>query len=568
MPTRDDVQWFKTEFHKKIEAAIEGTPCTLDMLTAIACQETGYIWSNLRRKRLPTARILELCVGDTLDAPRRGAFPRTKDDLINASNGTRMFAIARQALEDMAEHTGNKNYQKATNNPDKFCHGFGMFQCDLQFFKSTPSYFLNKEYADFDKCLEMCLKELRRGIRKVGLHEKNTLTSLEIASVAIAYNRGSYNPRKGLKQGYFDGEKYYGEYFFDYLRMAQTVALPGETCLLTTPSSGEAAIANPTPVAATGPLYEVDVRNSLLRLRSEPNVDGTNANVLARLPDGHMVQAVAEEPIHGFLEVETQLLGAHYHGYVSTQYLKPAPAGAQVTATIPAVTPPTTGIVAVHMPRRAGTVTRRTEPAGAHSLNEPEQPGRQGTTAEALRSELSAIVNWLSVDNPAHMRYQPNSRATFCNIYAHDYCHLAGVYLPRVWWSQRALVDLAKGKAVQPSYGKTIDELRANDLFRWLRDFGPAFGWRQTSTLTKLQTEVNQGAIGLIVARRVQEGKSGHIVVVVPETTSESARWNSSGEVTVPLQSQAGSTNFRYGTRKKDWWKGVQFAESAFWLHA
>ena len=107
--------------------------------------------------------------------------------------------------------------------------------------------------------------------------------------------------------------------------------------------------------------------------------------------------------------------------------------------------------------------------------------------------------------------YQPDSNSTFCNIYAHDYCHLAGVYLPRVWWSQAAIVDLAQGKSIQPLYGKTIDELRANDLFRWLRDFGPAFGWRQTSTLTKLQTEVNQGAIGLIVARRVQDGKSGHI---------------------------------------------------------
>ena len=65
--------------------------------------------------------------------------------------------------------------------------------------------------------------------------------------------------------------------------------------------------------------------------------------------------------------------------------------------------------------------------------------------------------------------------------------------------------------------------MRANDLFRWLRDFGPRFGWRQTGTPTKLQTEVNQGAIGLIVARRKEDGRSGHIVMVVPET-DESAR--------------------------------------------
>ena len=98
MPTREDMLWFKTEFHKKIEAAIDGTPFTLDMLTAIASQETGYIWGNLRKQELSTATILELCVGDTLDSPNRSAFPQNKDELIKAPNGTKMFAIARKGL--------------------------------------------------------------------------------------------------------------------------------------------------------------------------------------------------------------------------------------------------------------------------------------------------------------------------------------------------------------------------------------------------------------------------------------------------------------------------------------
>jgi len=40
------------------------------------------------------------------------------------------------------------------------------------------------------------------------------------------------------------------------------------------------------------------------------------------------------------------------------------------------------------------------------------------------------------------------------------------------------------------------------------------------------------------------------------------------GQVVAPLQSQAGRINFRYGTGNTDWWKSVEFAESAFWLHA
>ncbi len=121
---------------------------------------------------------------------------------------------------------------------------------------------------------------------------------------------------------------------------------------------------------------------------------------------------------------------------------------------------------------------------------------------------------------------------------------------------------------MQPLIGKTIDEQRANDLFRWLRDFGPRFGWRQTGTLTKLQQHANQGGIGIIVARRKEDGRSGHIVAVVPETDDHRAKRNSAGEVIQPLQSQAGVRNFRYGGLASEWWRSAQFAESAFWLHS
>jgi hypothetical protein len=323
-------------------------------------------------------------------------------------------------------------------------------------------------------------------------------------------------------------------------------------------------------VEATGPLYEVDVRDSPLRLRREPKVDDSNptANVIARLPDGQIVRAVTNKKVNGFLEVETSLLGAHHRGFAAAQFLKLAESAVTVPIVTPDPDPPSSGIVAVTMPRAKGSVTKRTAAAGAHSLNEPGQPGRNGGTADELRAELAAIIEWLAVDKPAHLRYQPHAGLTFCNIYTHDYCQLAGVYLPRVWWTPGAIEALARGQTVEPRYGQTIDEQRANDLFRWLRDFGPRFGWRQTGTLTKLQLEVNQGAIALIVARRKEDGRSGHIVAVVPETDDQRARRNAAGDVIAPLQSQAGVTNFRYGTGKLDWWKGDQFADSAFWLHA
>lgn len=557
MPKADDIRWFKQQFHREIEAAVQGTPFTLDLVTAVACQETGFIWSTLRKKNLPISRVLELCVGDVLDESRgRKAFPKTKALLLAKPNGQRMFDIARKALEDMSQFIGG--YQSAVANPEKFCHGFGIFQYDLQFFLSDPDYFLEKRYTDFNVCVKRCVGELRNAMRRNGWQSKTALTDYEMACVAIAYNAGRFKPSKGLKQGHFNGSKYYGEQIFDFLRLSQTVPLPGAAA--PPPASG------PT---VSGPSYVVDVRDQPLRLRREPKVDADdpNGNVIARLPDGQIVRAVTEDEVDGFLEVETSLMGAQFRGFASAQFLKPV-SGVQPEAAEFVLETADGGIPAVSMPRRTGTVTRRTGIAGAHSLNEPDQPGRRGTSPDELREELAAILDWLAVDDPAHVRYQPRNRSTFCNVYAHDYCHLAGVYLPRVWWTPGAIESLASGQRVEPLLEATIEEMRANGLFRWLRDFGPRFGWRQIATLSELQLEVNQGAIGLIAARRREDGPPGHITMVVPETESHRARRNAAGEVTAPLQSQAGRQNFRRGTGRRNWWLDDQFADSAFWLHA
>lgn len=572
MPTTEDMRWFKENFHAKIQPALEGTPFTLDLLTALACQETGEVWPILRKQSLSVARILELCVGDTLDSDRgRRAFPKTKAELVAHPKGQEMFTIARQALVDMAQFV--QSYRGAASKAHKFCHGFGIFQFDLQFFKTEPQYFLEKKYADFDNCLQKALGELKHA-KNVIFRNKTTLDDREQALVAIAYNIGTGNFRhdRGLRQGFRPpGGKFYGEQIFEFIRLSKRVPVNGIPAPVSTLAPGNAAVPPPTEVKATGRLFQVDVAETPLRLRSEPKIDEANpkSNIIARLPDGHIVQAVNDTEVNGFLEVETSLLGAHFRGFASAEFLKPAPDVEAVPVLQPADAPPTTGIVAVTMPRKPSTpMTKRVNRANAHSLNEPDQPGRKGTTPDELRRELAAIIDWLAVDKATHKRYKPIPDATFCNIYAHDYCHLAGIYLPRVWWSAAAIEKLAQGQTVEPLLNNTIDEQRANDLFRWLRDFGMRFGWRQTGSLTTLQQEVNQGAVGVIIARRKIEGLSGHIVMVVPETDEHTAKRNAAGEVIAPMQSQAGRTNFRYGRNGTNWWKHQRFADSAFWIHS
>jgi hypothetical protein len=566
MPNAEDIAWFKRQFHTDIEGGVAGTAFDLDFLTALACQETGEVWPILRK--VPGMRvdtIVALCVGDTLDAPKRSAFPKTKAALIAKPHGQEMFDIAHRALVDMAAHV--RSYRGAASRPNKFCHGYGVWQYDLQFFLEDPQYFLQKRYAQLGQTLGKAIGELGSAQRKIGLRNRPSLTDLEMAHVAIAYNTGRFVPSRGLKQGFRDSAgRFYGELIFDFIRLSRTVPVPGGVAPLAVPAAGNAIVPVPTPLAATGAHFVVATRDKPLRLRSEPRRSRKpGANVVTHLPDGHPVRAVARRKKRGFLEVETDLFGARFRGFASAEFLEAA--SRRLAARAAADTAPVSGVVAVTMPRRPGTVTKRSDRADAHSLNEPNQPDRKGTTPVELVAELNTIVDYLNVEKPAHKRYQPREGLTFCNIYTHDYCHLAGAYLPRVWWTQRAIIDLTQGRRVEPLIGNTIREMRANDIFRWLREFGETFGWRQTSTLTKLQQNANQGGLGLIIARRREEGRPGHMVMVVPETDAKKARRDRAGEVIAPLQSQAGSRNFNRGTGTLNWWTSDRFAESAFWIH-
>jgi hypothetical protein len=387
-----------------------------------------------------------------------------------------------------------------------------------------------------------------------------------MADVAITYNTGGFKPGRGLKQGYKgDDGRYYGEAFYDYLLKSRAAKLPAAT----TPA-GQAVIPPPTAVVAQGETYVVDTRSGLLNMRTQPERDPANPHKFVMpqgLPDGQAVRAVGSPPVNGFLEVETNLAGALLRGFVSVAFLKKASPAALPDVVQPAATPPSNAPPAVYMPRKPGVVTRRSEPANALSLNEAGAPSRSGATPAELCDELGQIIRWLAVDDPTHLRYRPHDGSTFCNIYAHDYCFLAGAYIPRVWWTPSALMTIARGAVAAPNYGATIEEVRANGLFRWLRDFGADFGWRQTGTLTKLQQAANQGGIGLIVARRTDDGRPGHIVAIPPETDTQRADRDSTGEVVTPLQSQAGAKNFQYG-RPRAWWQDPRFAEAAFWIHA
>ncbi len=315
MPTDKDIAWFKGEFGPAIEAAVRGTPFTVDMLTAIACQETGSIWSVLRKKGLATDRIVELCVGDTLDDDRgRSAFPKNKAELLTHAQGAAMFKVGNDALKDMAKFI--PGFSGAASNPNKFCHGYGVFQYDIQFFKKDADYFLERKWATFDGTLGRAVRELKNALTApgVGLGGKTSLTDMEMARVAIAYNTGRFRPSRGLKQGHRDSSGFYGENFLNFLQRAH--AIPAAA-----PSAG-----GPAPAPATGGSagsgFTVATAGAPLLLRSAPRQDPSN--VIARLPNGQKVTALAAAGPEGFVDVSTTVGGRALRGFAAAKFLKAA----------------------------------------------------------------------------------------------------------------------------------------------------------------------------------------------------------------------------------------------------
>ncbi len=289
MSIKDDIVWFKDQFQSDILAAIDDTPFRLELLVAIALQETGYLWRNIY-KRETVARTLELCVGDTIGAPDRKAFPVDRAALEAKSKGKEMFEIARKALEDIALY--NNDFKKAARNPDRFCRGFGIFQYDLQFFLSEPDYFLEKRWYEFDECLAQCVKELKAKLISTYGRDKTCLTDKEMVYVAIAYNRGSVDFSRGFKQGYKDSSgKYYGEYIWEYLQLAKDSSSNTQK-------------------------YRVNARSGL-RLRSGP---GTNFDTIELLALGSIVFVGKRQG--EWVEVDLQGDGV-IDGFAFASYLVP-----------------------------------------------------------------------------------------------------------------------------------------------------------------------------------------------------------------------------------------------------
>lgn len=215
-----------------------------------------------------------------------------------------------------------------------------------------------------------------------------------------------------------------------------------------------------------------------------------------------------------------------------------------------------------------------------------DDTGRAFSLTDPPKGTVREVVKGLDVEHSA--RYRPTSQQTQCNVYAHDLCHAAGAYLPRVWWKEeflarqlafakslaekasdpsvalRTIVDaeITRGWRLVPfeaSYGLTCAEIRANELLSWLRTWGALYGWREHFDPGEVADNCDEGGFsGVICARNRDPRRSGHITVVLgldPEG--------------LVLQSQAGRINRELFIGSPhdstvNWWESSSFADFGF----
>jgi hypothetical protein len=317
------------------------------------------------------------------------------------------------------------------------------------------------------------------------------------------------------------------------------------------------------------------VTASQLFLRRVPSRAGNTP--IARLPEGQIVHLLgaAAPP---FVRVRTTLGGSDVIGYASAQYLAPLGPAPAAPPAPPAPTPLTTGrptppaptppVPAVHYREHDPQSRRDSTARRAQPLGEPQQPWRDPEADFTTRLALLAqIVAWLDVERSA--RYAPAQGKTYCNVYAADYSYLARAYLPRVWWQDSALLRWGRGETLGAEYGRTVREMRADDLLAWLIGFGPNYGWRRVFDASALQAAADAGGVGLICADRDAPGLPGHITVVVPETPTTRARRDADGHVVMPVQSEAGRRNRARHVAARPWWDDpAKFRDFGFFVHA
>lgn len=158
--------WIKQHFGAAIETVLHGTAYDINLVLAIAAQETAYRWL-LWIDKYSVDTILSRCIGDAsgdFHGTHRSAFPKNAGEFHDRYG---------DSFTDMLISEGNK--MRAMPQPDEpngyhpwhfLYKGYGIFQYDLQNVLTDEDFFRNKLWFYFDECLKRLISELNEKAKK------------------------------------------------------------------------------------------------------------------------------------------------------------------------------------------------------------------------------------------------------------------------------------------------------------------------------------------------------------------------------------------------------------------
>lgn len=165
--------------------------------------------------------------------------------------------------------------------------------------------------------------------------------------------------------------------------------------------------------------------------------------------------------------------------------------------------------------------------------------------ARSAEQTRKVIAQFQVATNP---RYTPRDlnkdgvQDTFCNIFLWDYTRAMGAEIPHWAGANGAVTAVGMGR-----------ELNANATVDWVRNHGPAAGWRKL-TESEAREAAAQGYPAVVLWQH--HGGIGHVAVVYPTP----------GLNDVTLIAQAGSKNFE-GKMLKAGFGRLTEPALEFWMH-
>ena len=297
------------------------------------------------------------------------------------------------------------------------------------------------------------------------------------------------------------------------------------------------------------------VATSSANLRDLPSAND-NSTILAQIPFRLAFKLVDKISADWW---KVRLLNTDKEGFVCSHEIEPIDETLQKVADIE---------IPNFEPSSKGTLDNKVDTY--KPLGDPAIPFRDLTSVTSKKTTINAIIEKLNVEKS--FRFQKDEVDTYCNIYTFDFCFFAKVYIPRLRWTDKAIALLEKGNEVPLVFDDTIRPFYSNYIYDWFEQSSGIFGWEKIDDVDALQTKVNEnGGVGIIAAKRFILNKSGHVVVVVPETETQKA-FRVNGKVLCPLQSQAGMNNYNYFSKIRGaWWNNKDpekgYSSAIFFYH-